>query len=223
MPKARRYKERTKFRTNPIARDEAHSKVHEKVLNVVESLRSANEKDRKWSSAIITELVEDDQLRLTLLKEGVVNALLDRLTDDNMQVKHDAIESLDALVLKEGESLCKELCRKNILKLIERVFLDVRKSKYYLTLRLRTDLNLNVTKVNSKNLSFHSGRLSMHCLTTFGMFTFTTQLTLSEACREGREAVVRMPLFTLSLKDLMGTAIPLTLRVLIGAANVLLF
>lgn len=45
--------------------------------------------------------------------------MLDRLTDDYAEVKIDALKSIDALVLKEGESLCKELYRKNILKLIE--------------------------------------------------------------------------------------------------------
>lgn len=50
---------------------------------------------------------------------GVVNALLDRLTDDNMEVKHDALGSIDALILKTGESLCKELYRKNILTLLD--------------------------------------------------------------------------------------------------------
>jgi hypothetical protein len=132
MPKAPRYKERTS-RTNPIQRDGAHSKLHERVLPVIESLRSANEKDRKWSSAIIGELVQDDNLRLTLLRAGIVNALLDRLTDDNMQVKHDALESIDALVLKEGESLSKELYRKNILKLIEVIFSNVRQLTNFLT------------------------------------------------------------------------------------------
>ena len=56
---------------------------------------------------------------------GIVNALLDRLTDDNVEVKIDALKSIDALVLKQGESLCKELYRKNILKLIEGVVIAV--------------------------------------------------------------------------------------------------
>ena len=56
---------------------------------------------------------------------GIVNALLDRLTDDNTEVKTDALGSIDALLLKEGESLCKELYRKNILKLLEKTLLTV--------------------------------------------------------------------------------------------------
>jgi len=73
MGKAKKYKVRTNTDTNPLQRDEAHIKAREKVLPVVDSLKSANEKDRKWSSAIITELVQDDTLRLTLLREGVVS------------------------------------------------------------------------------------------------------------------------------------------------------
>ena len=73
MGKAKKYKVRTNTDTNPLHRDEAHIKAREKVLPVVDSLKSANEKDRKWSSAIITELVQDDTLRLTLLREGVVS------------------------------------------------------------------------------------------------------------------------------------------------------
>ena len=49
-----------------------HQKAREQVLPVMQSLQSANEKDRKWSSAIITELVQDDTLRLTLLREGML-------------------------------------------------------------------------------------------------------------------------------------------------------
>lgn len=71
MPKERTYKVRTRTTTNPIFRDEAHMRAHEKVMPVVQSLKSANEKDRKWSSAIITELVQDDTMRLTLLREGI--------------------------------------------------------------------------------------------------------------------------------------------------------
>lgn len=49
----------------------------------------------------------------------MVNALLDRLTDNNAEVKIDALGSIDALILKQGQSLCKELYRKNILKLLQ--------------------------------------------------------------------------------------------------------
>ena len=70
MGKAKKYKAKTKTETNPLPRDEAHIKSREKVLPVIESLQSANEKERKWSTAIITELVQDERLRLTLLREG---------------------------------------------------------------------------------------------------------------------------------------------------------
>ena len=49
-----------------------HQKAREQVLPVIQSLQSANEKDRKWSTAIITELVQDVTLRLTLLREGML-------------------------------------------------------------------------------------------------------------------------------------------------------
>jgi hypothetical protein len=71
MPKSRKYKVRTSSNTNPLQRDEAHIKAQEQVLPVIQSLKSAAEKDRKWSSAIISELVQDDTLRLTLLREGM--------------------------------------------------------------------------------------------------------------------------------------------------------
>jgi hypothetical protein len=58
--------------TNPLQRNEAHQKAREQVLPIIESLKSANEKDRKWSTAIIAELVQDDTLRLTLLREGIL-------------------------------------------------------------------------------------------------------------------------------------------------------
>jgi hypothetical protein len=73
MPKARKYKVRTSTSTNPLQRDEAHIKAQEKVLPVIQSLKSAHEKDRKWSSAIIADLVQDDTLRLTLLREGILS------------------------------------------------------------------------------------------------------------------------------------------------------
>jgi hypothetical protein len=60
-----------------------------------------------------------------LLTLGIINALLDRLTDDNTEVKTDALGSFDSLILKEGESLCKQLYRKNILKLLEKILLTV--------------------------------------------------------------------------------------------------
>ena len=49
-----------------------HQKAREQVLPVIQSLQSANERDRKWSTAVITELVQDDTLRLTLLREGIL-------------------------------------------------------------------------------------------------------------------------------------------------------
>jgi hypothetical protein len=70
MPRATKYKQRTTSTTNPLQRDAAHTKAQETVLPVIQSLKSANENDRKWSTAIITELVQDDTLRLTLLREG---------------------------------------------------------------------------------------------------------------------------------------------------------
>ena len=72
MPRAVKYKNRTTTSTNPLQRNEAHQKAREQVLPIIESLKSANEKDRKWSTAIITELVQDDTLRLTLLREGTL-------------------------------------------------------------------------------------------------------------------------------------------------------
>lgn len=71
MPKATKYKVRTSTNTNPLKRDEAHIRAQERVLPVIQSLKSADEKDRKWSAAIIAELVQDDTLRLTLLREGM--------------------------------------------------------------------------------------------------------------------------------------------------------
>lgn len=76
MPKATKYKQRTTSIKDPLKRDEAHTKAHETVLPVIQSLKSANEKDRKWSSAIISELVQDDTLRLTLLREGMILRLI---------------------------------------------------------------------------------------------------------------------------------------------------
>jgi hypothetical protein len=76
MPKATKYKQRTTSTIDPLKRDEAHTKAHETVLPVIQSLKSANEKDRRWSSAIISELVQDDTLRLTLLREGVILGLI---------------------------------------------------------------------------------------------------------------------------------------------------
>jgi hypothetical protein len=70
MPKAKKYKAREKTKTDPLNRSEEHVKAHETVLPVIESLRSARETDRKWSSVIIGALVQDDTLRLTLLREG---------------------------------------------------------------------------------------------------------------------------------------------------------
>ena len=57
--------------TNPLQRNETHQRAREQVFPIIQSLRSANEKDRNWSTAIITELVQDDNLRLTLLREGI--------------------------------------------------------------------------------------------------------------------------------------------------------
>jgi len=71
MPKTVKYKVRAGTDTNPLQKDETHIRAKETVLPVIQSLKSANEKDRKWSSAIITELVQDQTLRLTLLREGV--------------------------------------------------------------------------------------------------------------------------------------------------------
>ena len=42
-----------------------------------------------------------------------------------MEVKCDALGSIEALILKEGQSLCKEFYRKNILKLIEVILFAV--------------------------------------------------------------------------------------------------
>ena len=72
MGRASKYKKRSTATTttNPLLRDEEHKRAHETVLPVVQSLKSASEKDRKWSTAIITELVQDDTTRLALLREG---------------------------------------------------------------------------------------------------------------------------------------------------------
>ena len=70
MPKTVKYKARASTDTNPLQRDETHTEAKEKIVPVIQSLKSANEKDRKWSAAIIAELVQDESLRLTLLREG---------------------------------------------------------------------------------------------------------------------------------------------------------
>jgi hypothetical protein len=43
-----------------------------------------------------------------------------------LEVQVDALGSIDALILKEGESLCKEMYRKNILTLIKKTIQSVR-------------------------------------------------------------------------------------------------
>ena len=54
-----------------------------------------------------------------------MNALLDRLTDNSLEVKHDALGAIHALILKQGQGICKELYRKNIVKLLETVVAEV--------------------------------------------------------------------------------------------------
>jgi hypothetical protein len=56
---------------------------------------------------------------------GIVNALLDRLTDNSLEVKLDALQSLDALLLKQGQSTCKEIYRKNIVALLGKIVTQV--------------------------------------------------------------------------------------------------
>ena len=86
MPKAKKYKFREKTNTNPLSGSEEHVKAHEKVLPVIECLRSGRETDRKWSSAIIGALVQDDTLRLTLLREGNRSLCNGRLTREGLSM-----------------------------------------------------------------------------------------------------------------------------------------
>jgi hypothetical protein len=90
--------------------------------------------------------------------------LLDRLTDDNAEVKIDALKSIDALVLKEGESLCKELYRKNILKLIEVIVTAVS----YLYLRLLIKLH--------KDIEAGQGQRTQHSLQETILFSLLESL-----------------------------------------------
>jgi hypothetical protein len=74
----------------------------------------------------------DDTLRLTLLREGMPFfrwGIMNRscecsvgLIDDNdAAVILNALGSLDALILKQGQSLCTELYRKNIVTLLDKL------------------------------------------------------------------------------------------------------
>jgi len=51
------------------------------------------------------------------------------LTDNSREVQLDALRSLDALILKQGQSICKELYRKNIFTLLDSIVAQVYKEQ----------------------------------------------------------------------------------------------
>ncbi|KAK9701950.1 hypothetical protein K7432_011483 [Basidiobolus ranarum] len=92
----------------------------EDVLPVIQKLSAPEAADRAWAAAGVSNLLlSDPKTRRLLLSKNLVALLIERLTDDNIDVLVEAAGALRNLASIGGDEVCGELFNKNILSPIQ--------------------------------------------------------------------------------------------------------
>ncbi|ORY78123.1 armadillo-type protein [Protomyces lactucae-debilis] len=119
-------------RHNPIAAADAPPRVHAArkaaAKPYLAKLTSTDAKERAESvSAIGAMLLEDKDFRKLLIKEDAIRSLLDRLSDDVLDVRVEASGALRNLCLDDdaGYDMCTMLYKMNILTLLSKRLADM--------------------------------------------------------------------------------------------------
>ena len=130
---------------------------------------------------------------------------MDRLTDDNNEVIHDALGSIDALILKTGESLCKELYRKNILVLLDMILHKVFTSLCRAKIVSHRSIEDNGTKSQKATVEIYwlaFGSI-LPCIEPYMVPLQKIVLMGSEQCDEAAEAIIKLKLYLRTLDILL--------------------
>ncbi|EEB06577.1 hypothetical protein SJAG_01621 [Schizosaccharomyces japonicus yFS275] len=110
-----------RHRLNPLQKTATNSQEivlegKETAIPVLEKLSSSEAKERSWSASAISNLIlGDSETRLLLLKNGLVKKLLERLTDDSIEVVIEVTGAIRNLAVEDGYDVCMDMYRKNIL------------------------------------------------------------------------------------------------------------
>ncbi|EPX71010.1 uncharacterized protein SOCG_01231 [Schizosaccharomyces octosporus yFS286] len=116
-----RRRNQRKNRLNPLKKQDGAIKelpldLKESALPVLSRLENPEAKERSWAaSAISSIIVSSSEGRLQLLKNGLVSKLMNRLTDDSIEVVVEVTGALRNLVIEEEYAVLIDLYRKNIL------------------------------------------------------------------------------------------------------------
>jgi hypothetical protein len=131
MGKPRR-RDRTKDRTNPIAKvkpptDPELAAIREKqILPIIANLTSPELKKRSSAAVAIANIIEDTRCRKLLLREQIVRILLEQtITDSALESKSAGWGILRNLALEEEADFCIHLYRQDILTAIQGIARNV--------------------------------------------------------------------------------------------------
>lgn len=144
MGKLKKGKRNQKFRHNPlskknngvseqkqIAKDENVRKS--KIVPLIEKLHASAPSDRAMALSAISILVEDDRMRILLLKERLVPVVMEQcLTDSNDEIMVEAFGLLRNIAIDEGYDIIMNYWRSNIWTNIESSLAKIQKSFKYL-------------------------------------------------------------------------------------------
>ncbi|EPY53795.1 hypothetical protein SPOG_02972 [Schizosaccharomyces cryophilus OY26] len=114
-----------KNRLNPLKKQDGAIKelpldLKESALPVLSRLENPEAKERSWAaSAISSIIVSSLDGRLQLLKNGLVLKLMNRLTDDSIEVVVEVTGALRNLAIEEEYAVVMDMYRKNILAPLE--------------------------------------------------------------------------------------------------------
>lgn len=141
MGKLKGKRNNRKNRLNPLSKKRDTEKENnrdetvkqQKVLPVIERLKSSVPNEKAMAISAIVLLCEDAKMRKLLIKEGIISLVMERcLNDSNEEIVVDAFGLLRNLTLEEGYDVAMHLWRSNIWESIEASLLRIKSSFEYL-------------------------------------------------------------------------------------------
>ncbi|CDR43313.1 CYFA0S11e03818g1_1 [Cyberlindnera fabianii] len=126
MGKLKKRSRSAKSRVNPLATRAKQDKQDDtltknKIVPMIEKLKSAIPNDRSMALGSIAVMSDDPRMRKLLLKEKLVQIILERcLTDNNPEFVMESFGLLRNLVIDEGYDVAVYLWRQNIMITIEK-------------------------------------------------------------------------------------------------------
>lgn len=124
MGKSKKTKQRKNNLLKRPSKDEEREKVREqqrqeKVLPVIQNLKSVNFRDRIIAISALNSMIDEPQLRKTLLKEKLLQIVLSHtLSDQSQEIVAEGFGLLRNVILEEGRDPAVYLFRQNILHTI---------------------------------------------------------------------------------------------------------